>query len=44
MTIFAEKKSGARGGGRTELKVLLECVRRDDTVIVTRIDRLARMN
>jgi DNA invertase Pin-like site-specific DNA recombinase len=41
-TIFAEKKSGTRRDGRTELEVLLECVREGDTVIVTRIDRLAR--
>jgi DNA invertase Pin-like site-specific DNA recombinase len=42
MTIFAEKKSGTRRDGRTELEVLLECVREGDTVIITRIDRLAR--
>jgi DNA invertase Pin-like site-specific DNA recombinase len=42
MTIFAEKKSGTRRDGRTELQVLLECVREGDTVIITRIDRLAR--
>jgi DNA invertase Pin-like site-specific DNA recombinase len=40
--IFAEKKSGTRRDGRTELQVLLECVREGDTVVVTRIDRLAR--
>jgi DNA invertase Pin-like site-specific DNA recombinase len=37
-----EKKCGTRRDGRTELQVLLECVREGDTVIVTRIDRLAR--
>ena len=42
MTIFEEKKSGTRRDGRTELQVLLECVCEGDTVIVTRIDRLAR--
>lgn len=42
MAIFAEKKSGTRRDGRTELQVLLECVREGDTVIVMRIDRLAR--
>ncbi len=42
MTIFEEKRSGTRRDGRTELQVLLECVREGDTVIVTRIDRLAR--
>ena len=40
--IFAEKKSGTRRDGRTELAVLLEIVREGETVIVTRIDRLAR--
>jgi DNA invertase Pin-like site-specific DNA recombinase len=42
VTIFAEKKSGTRRDGRTELQVLMECVREGDTVVVTRIDRLAR--
>jgi DNA invertase Pin-like site-specific DNA recombinase len=42
MRIFEEKKSGTRRDGRTELQVLLECVSEGDTVIVTRIDRLAR--
>ena len=42
LTIFEEKKSGARRDGRTELQVLLECVREGDTVVITRIDRLAR--
>ena len=42
MTIFAEKMSGTRRDGRKELDVLLEYVREGDTVIVTRIDRLAR--
>jgi DNA invertase Pin-like site-specific DNA recombinase len=42
MTIFAEKKSGTRRDGRAELEVLLECIRAGDSVIVTRIDRLAR--
>jgi DNA invertase Pin-like site-specific DNA recombinase len=42
MMIFAEKKSGTRRDGRTELRVLLECVREGDTVVITRIDRLAR--
>ena len=42
LKVFAEKKTGTRRDGRTELQVLLECVREGDTVIVTRIDRLAR--
>lgn len=42
VAIFGEKKSGTRRDGRTELQILLECVREGDTVVVTRIDRLAR--
>jgi DNA invertase Pin-like site-specific DNA recombinase len=40
--IRAEKASGSRRDGRTELQVLLDFVRAGDTLIVTRIDRLAR--
>ena len=40
--IFAETATGTRRDGRTELQILLECVRDGDTVVVTRIDRLAR--
>jgi DNA invertase Pin-like site-specific DNA recombinase len=40
--IRAEKASGTRRDGRTELQVLLDFVRPGDTLIVTRIDRLAR--
>ena len=40
--IRAEKASGARRGGRTELQTLLEFLRKGDTLVVTRIDRLAR--
>jgi len=40
--IRAEKASGSRRDGRTELQVLLDFVRPGDTLIVTRIDRLAR--
>jgi len=40
--VFSEKKSGTRRDGRTELEVLLECVRQGDAIVVTRIDRLAR--
>ena len=38
----AEKASGARRDGRTELQVLLDFLRPGDTLVVTRIDRLAR--
>ena len=38
----AEKKSGNRRDGRTELQVLLDFVQPGDTLVVTRIDRLAR--
>src|SRR5258708_29709097 len=40
--IRAEKASGARRYGRTELQVLLDFLRAGDTLVVTRIDRLAR--
>ena len=40
--IRAEKKSGAARAGRTELALLLEFLRAGDTLVVTRIDRLAR--
>jgi DNA invertase Pin-like site-specific DNA recombinase len=40
--IRAEKASGTRRDGRSELQVLLDFVRAGDTLVVTRIDRLAR--
>lgn len=40
--IRAEKASGTRRDGRTELQVLLDFLRSGDTLVVTRIDRLAR--
>lgn len=40
--IRAEKASGTRRGGRSELQVLLDFLHRGDTLVVTRIDRLAR--
>jgi len=40
--VRAEKASGARRNGRTELQVLLDFVQPGDTLVVTRIDRLAR--
>ena len=40
--IRAEKASGSRRDGRTELQVLLAFVQPGDTLVVTRIDRLAR--
>ena len=40
--VVAEKKSGTTTKGRTELQTLLDFVRAGDTVMVTRIDRLAR--
>lgn len=40
--IRAEKASGTRRGGRTELQVLLDFLRQGDTLVVTRVDRLAR--
>ena len=38
----AEKASGTRRDGRSELQVLLDFLRPGDTLVVTRIDRLAR--
>jgi len=40
--IRAEKASGTRRDGRTELQALLDFLRHGDTLVVTRIDRLAR--
>ena len=40
--IRAEKASGARRDGRTELQMLLDFLRSGDTLGVTRIDRLSR--
>ncbi|WP_448954970.1 recombinase family protein [Labrys neptuniae] len=40
--IRAEKKSGTRRDGRTEFETLLDFLRAGDTLMVTRIDRLAR--
>ena len=40
--IRAEKASGTGRDGRTELQALLEFLRAGDTLVVTRIDRLAR--
>jgi DNA invertase Pin-like site-specific DNA recombinase len=40
--VRAEKVSGARRDGRTELQILLDFLRPGDTLMVTRVDRLAR--
>jgi DNA invertase Pin-like site-specific DNA recombinase len=40
--IRAEKVSGTVRAGRTELELLLEFLRQGDTLVVTRVDRLAR--
>jgi DNA invertase Pin-like site-specific DNA recombinase len=40
--VRAEKASGSRRDGRTELQVLLDFMQSGDTLVVTRIDRLAR--
>jgi DNA invertase Pin-like site-specific DNA recombinase len=40
--IRAEKASGTRRDGRTELQILLDFLRAGDILMVTRIDRLAR--
>ena len=41
-TIRKEKRSATSMQGRQELKTLLEFLRKGDTLVVTRIDRLAR--
>jgi DNA invertase Pin-like site-specific DNA recombinase len=40
--IRAEKASGTSRNGRTELDLLLEFLRPGDTLVVTRVDRVAR--
>jgi DNA invertase Pin-like site-specific DNA recombinase len=40
--IRTEKKSGTTTNGRTELETVLSFIRNGDTLMVTRIDRLAR--
>lgn len=40
--IRQEKISGAKLEGRTELRTILDMIRKGDTLVVTRIDRLAR--
>ncbi len=40
--IRAEKASGTRRDGRTELQVLMDFIRAGDILVVARIDRLAR--
>ena len=41
-TIRSEKKSGSERSARSELRTLLDFLRRGDTLVVIRIDRLAR--
>lgn len=40
--VRSEKVSGTSTAGRAELRILLDFIRKGDTLIVTRIDRLAR--
>jgi DNA invertase Pin-like site-specific DNA recombinase len=40
--VLAEKQSGTSRKGRSELRTLLDFIRAGDTIMVTRIDRLAR--
>jgi DNA invertase Pin-like site-specific DNA recombinase len=40
--VRAEKASGTKRNGRTELELLLEFLHEGDTLMVTRVDRLAR--
>ena len=40
--VFAEKMTGTKLNGRVQLDALLKAVRKGDTIVVVRIDRLAR--
>ena len=40
--VRSEKRSGTTTKGRTELQTLIDFARKGDTIVVTRIDRLAR--
>jgi DNA invertase Pin-like site-specific DNA recombinase len=40
--VFSEKKSGSSAGGRDALQDAIEFAREGDTLVVTRLDRLAR--
>src|SRR5215218_5988216 len=40
--VRAEKRSGAGREGRSELRLLLDFLHEGDTLVVTRVDRLAR--
>jgi len=40
--IYQEKKSGSKAGNRTELKACLKHLRRGDSLVITKLDRLAR--
>jgi DNA invertase Pin-like site-specific DNA recombinase len=40
--VRSEKESGTSRNGRAELETLLDFIRRGDTLVVTRVDRLAR--
>lgn len=40
--IFSEKRSGRQAAGRQELQACLEFLREGDTLVITRLDRMAR--
>lgn len=40
--IYQEKKSGKQAKNREQLQALLDVIKSDDTIVVTKIDRLAR--
>jgi DNA invertase Pin-like site-specific DNA recombinase len=40
--VRSEKRTGTTTAGRTELETLIQFARKGDTIVVTRIDRLAR--
>ncbi len=40
--IYQEKKSGSKAENRTELKACLKHLRKGDSLVITKLDRLAR--
>lgn len=40
--VFAEKRSGTKAAGREQLALALDYIREGDTLVITRLDRLAR--
>nr|WP_236871053.1 recombinase family protein [Brevibacillus laterosporus] len=41
-TLFTEKISGRKKGNRVQFNVLMETVTKGDTIVITKLDRMAR--